>query len=186
MGRTLLRVATTIALAVFGFVMAGVAWDELVSGFQVPDAFWIPFFGLPAFATSMAWLAGHLETVLAESTDGKPRWTVVALASFVFFIPGGALYIASSVLRTRRDTRRGTTSLLWLGWAISCTGMQISMIAELSGASPTLTFDGLYAAFGVLNAVVVTALMWTPPRKAVAPREDPAGDPLSLVPGPAS
>jgi hypothetical protein len=166
MGDKLVRSATTLALAAFGFVMGGVAWDELVRGFQLPDAFWIPFFGLLAFAASMAWLTRHLEPLLPKHSDGQPRWMIGELASFVFFIPGGALFIARSVLHAPRNALRGASKLLWLGWAISCTGMQISMVAELSEASLTLTFDGLYATFGVLNAVVVTALMWwTPPRE---------------------
>jgi len=164
MEHPLLRTATTVALAVFGFAMGGVAWDELVNGSQLPDASWILFLGLPAFFASMTWLSKHLEMLLPENADGQPRWRVGALAVFVFFIPGGALYITRSVFRATRDTLHGTSSLQWLGWAVSCTGMQVSMIAELSGASPTVTFDGLYAASGVLNALAVITLMWTTTR----------------------
>jgi len=152
-------------LAVFGYVMSVTAWDELISGTQLPDGVWIALFGPPAFLASTAWLARHLGTLLPETSDGQPRRIVSHLPALVFFIPGGALYIAYSVLRTTRDRLRGASSLLWLGWAISCAGMQISMIAELTDASLTLTFDGLYAAFGVLNAIAVSTLMWTPPRK---------------------
>jgi hypothetical protein len=159
-GYTIVRVVASGTLALFGFVMGGIAWDELVGRITVPDAFMILFFGLPAFFASMAWLARHLETLLPETTDGQPRWMVGELAALVFFIPGGAMYIARSALRASR----GATDLAWLAWAASCTGMQISMITELSGASPTTTFDGLYAAFGVLNALSVVTLMWTPPR----------------------
>lgn len=175
---TPLRAVTTMLLAVFGYVMAQVAWNELVCGIQMPDAFVIPFFGLPAFFASMAWLARRLtKTVPPGDRAGRPPRTFGQLAWFVFFVPGAALYIARSVLRTPQAGPRGVSGLLWLGWALSCTGMQASMIAELSttfvtineppGGSPALTADGLYAAFAVLNAVVVTALMWIPPHTSL-------------------
>ena len=164
MGYTRLRVVTTIALGMFGVVMAGIAWGELGSGFQVPDAFMIPFFGLSAFFASMVWMARHLKSLLPEPSGGQPRWEVGELAPLVFFIPGGAFYVASMVLRVSRDAVGVMSSPLWCGWAISCTGMQVSMIVELTGVGPATVFDGLYAAFGVLNAFVVAVLMWAPPR----------------------
>jgi hypothetical protein len=171
METTSARAVATIALAVFGYVMGVVAWNELVSGIQLPDAVWILFFGLSAFFASMAWLTSHLQTLLPNKADGRRRWTFRPLASYVFFIPGGALFIAYSALRASRGALRRPSSLLWLAWAISCTGMQVAMIAELTVASLTLTFDGVYAAFGVLNALVVTALIWTPPSKPLARTE---------------
>ena len=160
---TSLRAVATTALALFGCVMGGIAWDELVSGLPEPDGFMIPFLGLPAFFASMAWLIRHLRTVLSPSADGRPRWTGGGLALTMFFVPGSAFYVVSQVLRSPRVTLRGSVRCAWLGWAVSCAGMQVSMIAELAGASPTITYDGLYAAFGVLNALVVTVLMWIPP-----------------------
>jgi Na+-driven multidrug efflux pump len=92
----------------------------------------------------------------------------------VFFIPGGAAYVAWSVLQASRGALRGASRVTWCGWSVSCTGMRIPMIAELSGASPTINYDGLYGAFGVLNALAVVILMWTPSRTALADASRPA------------
>lgn len=168
-----LRVVTTAMLAAFGFVLGEIAWDELVGGLTVPDAFMIPFFGLPAFFASMASLARYLDPLLIATSDGQPRWRVSRLSSLVFVIPGGAAYVAWSILRTSRGALRGASRVTWSGWTASCTGMQVSMITELSGTSPTITYDGLYAAFGVLNALAVVTLVWTPSRTLLTGASQP-------------